>query len=65
VGTMGRRTASICDLNLSGVAGPAPAILAKTGAEKIAGVVSGLAEAKFAGDVGATGALMLGCITHP
>jgi len=63
-GTMGRRTASVFDLNLSGTTGAAPAILGKTGAEEVAGVVSGIAEFKFASDVGATGALMLGCITH-
>jgi hypothetical protein len=62
---MGRRTASIFDLNLSGATGPAPAILGKTGAEELAGWVSGVAEVKFAGDVGATGALALGCLTHP
>jgi RHS repeat-associated protein len=65
VGTMGRRTASIFDLNLSGVTGPAPAILAKTGAEKVAAFASGAAEFKFALDTGATGSLMLGCLTHP
>lgn len=64
VGTMGRRTASVFDLNLAGTTGPAPAILAKTGAEKLAGWLTGVAELKFAGDVGATGALMLGCLTH-
>jgi RHS repeat-associated protein len=65
VGTMGRRTASVFDLNLAGTTGPAPAILGKTGAEELAGWLSGIAEAKFAGDVGATGALALGCLTHP
>jgi len=64
-GTMGRRTASVFDLNLAGTTGPAPAILGKTGAEEVAGALSGLAEGKFAGDVGATGALMLGCLFHP
>jgi hypothetical protein len=57
---MGRRTASAFDLNLAGTTGPAPAILAKTGAEKLAGWLIGVAELKFAGDVGATVALMLG-----
>jgi len=65
VGTMGRRTASVFHLNLVGRTGPAPAILAKTGAEKLAGWLTGVAELKFAGDVGATGSLMLGCLAHP
>jgi RHS repeat-associated protein len=64
VGTMGRRTASVFDLNLAGTTGRAPAILAKTGAEKLAGWLTGVAELKFAGDVGGTGALMLGCLIH-
>src|SRR5262249_42747529 len=42
-GTMGRRTASVFDLNLAGTTGPAPTILGKTGAEQLAGWVSGAA----------------------
>jgi hypothetical protein len=63
-GTFGRRTASIFDLNLSGTTGPAPTILGKTGAEEVAGVLSGIAEIKFAIDVGLTGAEAIGCAFH-
>jgi hypothetical protein len=62
--TAGRRTASIMDLNLAGTTGPAPMILARTGAEKLAGWLSGVAELKFAIDVGLTGAQALGCAFH-
>ncbi|MBZ5719696.1 MAG: hypothetical protein LAO03_04880 [Acidobacteriia bacterium] len=65
---MGRRTSSVFDLNLAGTPGGTKGgieILGKTGAEKVAGVISGAAEFKFAADVGATGALALGCLTHP
>jgi RHS repeat-associated protein len=68
VGTMGRRTSSVFDLNLAGTPGGTKGgieILGKTGAEELAGWLSGAAELKFAGDVGATGSLMLGCLTHP
>lgn len=63
-GTFGRRTASIFDLNLSGTTGPAPTILGKTGAEEVAGVLSGIAEIKVAIDVGLTGAEAIGCAFH-
>jgi hypothetical protein len=63
-GTFGRRTASIFDLNLSGTTGTAPTILGKTGAEEIAGVLSGIAEIKLAIDVGLTGAEAIGCAFH-
>ena len=62
VGTYGKRTATVFDLNLAGRTGPAPRILAKTGAEKIAGALSGIAEAKLALDVGLTGAEVIGCL---
>ncbi len=60
--TAGRRTASIFDLNLSGKTGPAPRILGKTGAESLAGWLTGLAELKMAADVGLTGAQAIGCL---
>jgi len=63
-GTFGRRTASIFDLNLSGTTGPAPTILGKTGAEELAGWLSGVAELKLAIDVGLTGAEAIGCAFH-
>jgi hypothetical protein len=62
--TAGRRTASITSMNLSGVTGPAPRILAKTGAEELAGWLSGAAELKMAADTGLTGAEAIGCIAH-
>ena len=57
----GRRTASITELNLKGITGPAPKILGKTGAEGIAGWLSGAAELKMAADGGLTGAEAFGC----
>jgi RHS repeat-associated protein len=60
--TAGRRTASITSLNLQGVTGPAPRILAKAGAGKIAGVLSGIAEAKLVLDLALTGAEVVGCL---
>lgn len=60
--TFGRRTASIFNLNLSGTTGPAPAALGKTGAK---GAIATAAAYKFAADVGATIALLGGCLTHP
>jgi hypothetical protein len=60
--TFGRRTASIFDLNLSGITGSAPAVLANTGAKA---AIATAAEYKFAADVGATIALLGGCLTHP
>ncbi len=60
--TAGRRTASITSMNLAGTTGPAPGILAKTGAEKLAGWLSGAAELKMAADIGLTGALSIGCL---
>jgi RHS repeat-associated protein len=60
--TAGRRTASITSLNLPGVTGPAPMILAKTGAEEIAGFLSGVSELKFAIDLGLTAAESVGCL---
>jgi RHS repeat-associated protein len=62
--TAGRRTASITSLNLEGIPGRAPMILGKTGAEEIAGWLSGLAEIKAAIDVGLTGAEAIGCAIH-
>jgi len=62
--TAGRRTASIFDLNLAGRTGPAPMILGKTGAEKLAGFLTGVAEIKMAIDVGLTGAQAIGCAIH-
>jgi hypothetical protein len=52
------------DLNLAGTTGPAPMILGKTGAEQLAGWLSGLAEIKMAIDVGLTGAQAIGCAIH-
>jgi len=63
--TAGRRTASIFDLNLAGKTGPAAKILGKTGAEKLAGWLTGVAELKMAADVGLTGAQAIGCLIHP
>jgi len=63
-GTFGRRTASIFDLNLSGTTGRAPMILGKTGAEELAGWLTGVAELKLATDVGLTGAEAIGCAFH-
>lgn len=63
-GTFARRTVSIFDLNLSGTTGPAPTILGKTGAEELAGWLSGLAELKLAIDFGLTGAEAIGCAFH-
>ena len=60
--TFGRRTASIFDLNLSGVTGAAPAVLANTGAKA---AIATAAAYKFAADVGATIALLGGCLAHP
>jgi hypothetical protein len=60
--TAGRRTASITSMNLGGVTGPAPRILAKTGAEKLAGWLSGAAELKMAADIGLAGAEAIGCL---
>jgi RHS repeat-associated protein len=60
--TAGRRTASITSMNLAGTTGPAPRILAKTGAEKLAGWLSGAVELKMAADIGLTGALVIGCL---
>ena len=60
--TAGRRTASIPSLNIWGKTGPAPRIPAKTGAEKLAGWLTGVAEIKMAIDVGATGAEAIGCL---
>jgi RHS repeat-associated protein len=62
--TAGRRTASIMDLNLAGKTGPAARILGKTGAEKLAGFLTGVAEIKMAIDVGLTGAQAIGCAIH-
>lgn len=62
--TAGRRTASVFDLNLAGRTGPAPMILGKTGAEKLAGFLTGVAEIKMAIDVGLTGAQAIGCVIH-
>ena len=62
--TAGRRTASITSMNLEGVTGRAPMILGKTGAEEIAGWLSGLAELKLAADAGLTGAEAIGCLIH-
>ncbi len=60
--TAGRRTASITSMNLAGTTGPAPGILAKTGAEKLAGWLSGAAELKMAADIGLTAAEAIGCL---
>lgn len=60
--TAGRRTASITSMNLAGVTGPAPRVLAKTGAVELAGWLSGAAELKMAADIGLTGALAIGCL---
>jgi hypothetical protein len=60
--TAGRRTASIMDLNLAGKTGPAARILGKTGAEKLAGWLTGAAELKMAIDVGLSGAQAIGCL---
>jgi hypothetical protein len=62
--TAGRRTASITSMNIKGARGPAARILAKTGAEKIAGFLSGAAELKLAADIGLTAAEFLGCSMH-
>jgi hypothetical protein len=62
--TAGRRSASITSLKLEGVTGRAPMILGKTGAEEIAGWLSGVAELKLAADVGLTGAEAIGCAIH-
>lgn len=62
VTTAGRRTASIRSLNIAGKTGPAPRILAKTGAERLAGWLTGLAELKFAADIGLTVAEAIGCL---
>ncbi len=59
--TAGRRTASIRSLNLAGKTGPAARILAKTGAEKLAGWLTGAAELKLAADIGLTAAEAIGC----
>src|SRR5262249_55691814 len=60
--TAGRRTASITSMNIPGKTGPATRILAKTGAEKLAGWLTGVAELKLAADVGLTGAEAIGCL---
>ncbi len=60
--TAGRRTASITSMNLAGTTGPAPRILAKTGAGKLAGWLSGAAELKMAADIGLAGAEAIGCL---
>jgi hypothetical protein len=60
--TFGRRTASIFDLNLSGVTGAAHTVLANTGAKA---AIATAAAYKFAADVGATLALLGGCLAHP
>jgi RHS repeat-associated protein len=60
--TAGRRTASITSMNLAGTTGPAPRILAKTGAGELAGWLSGVAELKMAADVGLAGAEAFGCL---
>jgi hypothetical protein len=60
--TAGRRTASITSMNLAGTTGPAARILAKTGAEKLAGWLSGAAELKMAADIGLTAAEAIGCL---
>ena len=62
--TAGRRTASIASLNLEGIRGRAPMILGKTGAEEIAGWLSGIAEFKLAVDAGLRGAELVGCAFH-
>jgi RHS repeat-associated protein len=59
--TFGRRTASIFDLNFSGVTGVAPAALANTGAKAAIGTAAAY---KFGADVGATVALLGGCLAH-
>jgi hypothetical protein len=64
---MGRRTSSVFDLNLSGTPGGTKGgveILGKTGAEEVAGVLSGIAEIKVAIDFGLTGAEAIGCAFH-
>ncbi len=60
--TAGRRTASIPSLNIPGKTGPASRILAKTGAEKLAGWLTGVAEFKLAADLGLTAAEAIGCL---
>jgi len=60
--TAGRRTSSIISMNLQGVRGRAPRILAKTGAGELVEWASGAAEFKMAGDLGLTGALVIGCL---
>ncbi len=60
--TAGRRTASIPSLNIAGKTGPATRILAKTGAGKLAGWLTGAAELKLAADIGLTGAEAIGCL---
>jgi hypothetical protein len=60
--TYGRRTGSITSLNLPGKRGPAPRILAKSGAGELAEAISGLAELKAAIDLGLTGAEAIGCL---
>ena len=62
--TAGRRTASIFDLKLAGTTVPAPMILAKTGAEEIAGLLTGLAEIKMLTDVRLASAQTFGCAVH-
>jgi RHS repeat-associated protein len=60
--TAGRRTASITSMNIAGKTGPAARILAKTGAEKLAGCLTGAAELKLAADLGLAGAEAIGCL---
>lgn len=60
--TAGRRTASITSMNLAGVTGPAPRILARSGAEELVGWLSGAAELKLAVDIGLAGAEAIGCL---
>jgi RHS repeat-associated protein len=62
--TVGRRTASIISLNIKGITGPAPTVLGKTGAEKIADWLVGLGELKLAGDAGFTAAEVIGCLIN-
>jgi hypothetical protein len=65
--TAGRRTSSIISMNLEGVRGGIKGgtyVLGKTGAEEIAGWLSGLAELKLAADVALTGAEAIGCAIH-
>ena len=60
--TAGRRTASIPSLNIWGKTGRAVRILGKTGVEKLAAWLSGVAELKMATDIGLTGAEAIGCL---